>query len=249
MLSKSIEKYANSLKQKKHRLEYKRFIAEGEKAFKELISSDIFIEKIIALPEWIDAHDTELRKFRNVLIPINEREMKRISSLVKPSAVFLIAQIPEWIPDEKNIYSNLNLVIDNVQDPGNMGTIVRIADWFGIPNIFCSEDSADPYHPKVIQSTMGSIARIKIFETNLTELFHSFSSITVYGTMKDGDNIYKAKLKDHGFILIGNEARGISDSLLPFIHKRISIPRFGKAESLNAAVATAIVCSEFRRIA
>ena len=247
MLSKSIEKYANSLKQKKYRNQYHRFISEGEKIASEVLKSDLKVEKILALPSWINENEKLVNKSRIDTKEVNEREMKRISSLTQPSPVLLIIETPAYKLNEKSVESSLNLVLDGIQDPGNMGTIIRITDWFAIPHIFCSEDCVDVYNPKVVQASMGSFTRVLFFEMKIEELLKRFSSMTTYATVTEGESIYEEKLKDRGFIIIGNEGGGISSSLESFIHKKISIPRYGSAESLNAAVATGLVCGEFRR--
>lgn len=247
MFSKSFEKYVNSLKQKKYRIEHGCFIAEGEKIAVEILHGELNIDQIIALPSWIASHEKLLKKQKAALTVVNEMEMSRISALSQPAGVMLVVEIPRQEINEKTVAGNLHLVLENIQDPGNMGTIIRIADWFGIPYIFCSEDCVDAYNPKVIQATMGSIARIKIMETGLGELFRRFPAMPVYAAVMDGENIFKTSLDNHGFIIIGNEARGISTGLSPFIHKKITIPKFGNADSLNAAVAAGIVCAEFRK--
>ncbi len=245
MFSKSIEKYVNSLKQKKYRIEHRRFIAEGEKIAAEVLSSALEIDKVIALPEWIIANELLLKNKNAALIEVNEQQMSRISSLIQPSSVLLIIETPTYAIDKNEISSNIHLALESISDPGNMGTIIRIADWFGIPSIFCSEDCVDVYNPKVVQATMGSFARVKCFEMNLRELFQRFPAMTVYGATLEGSNIYKTQLDDYGFIVIGNESSGISESLMPYINQKVTIPKFGQAQSLNAAVAAGIVCASF----
>jgi len=245
MFSKSIEKYVNSLKQKKYRIEHSRFIAEGEKIAAEVLSSVLEIDKVIALPGWIIANELLLKEKNAALIEVNKQQMSRISSLIQPSSVLLIIETPTYAIDENEISSNIHLALESISDPGNMGTIIRIADWFGIPSIFCSEDCVDVYNPKVVQATMGSFARVKCFEMNLRELFKRFPAMTVYGATLEGSNIYKTQLDDYGFIVIGNESSGISESLMPYINQKITIPKFGQAQSLNAAVAAGIVCASF----
>lgn len=228
-------------------MELRRFIAEGEKSCIELLHSTLKIEKIVALPEWIAANESVLKKHEAIILPASETEIKRISSLSTPAPVLLVAEIPSGNMDKQVVNENLNLVLDDIRDPGNMGTIIRIADWFGIPYIFCTPDSVDIYNPKVIQATMGSIARARVFETSIAELFDQFPSLTRYGADVEGENIFSLSLSKEGFIVIGNESHGISSVLSPFIQQKISIPKSGNAESLNAAVATAIICAEFRR--
>ena len=247
MISKSFEKYINSLKQKKHREERQRFIAEGEKVVAEFLKESWTIEKIIPTSGWIERNPEWVEKFQGELLEVTDREMNRISALVTPSPVMLIAEIPQWKLDERKISTQLHLALDTIQDPGNLGTIIRIADWFGIEHVFCSEDCADAFNPKTVQASMGSLARVKVIETNLQELFIRFNQLTVFGTFTEGENLFEMKPMQRGFILIGNESHGISSSLEKFIQKKISIPRIGKAESLNAAVATGIICAWMKR--
>ena len=247
MISKSFEKYINSLRQKKYREERQRFIAEGEKVCTEFLKEGWNVEHLIATPGWMDKNPVPAKKYTKVLSEASDREMKRISAFVSSSPVMLIAEIPERDQDEKKINSHLHLALDNIQDPGNLGTIIRIADWFGIGNVFCSEDCADAFNPKTVQATMGSLARVKVFETNLPELFQRFNKLTVFGTFPDGENLFEISPAKKGFILIGNEAHGISPFLEKFIQKKLSIPRIGEAESLNAAVAAGIVCAWMKR--
>ncbi|MBA3648466.1 MAG: RNA methyltransferase [Chitinophagales bacterium] len=246
MLSKSFEKYINSLKQKKYRIEYKRFIAEGDKIAGELLNSNLPVEKICATPNWITANESLLEKRKALIEEVSSQQMKKITALSTPSEVLLLAKIPDYKIDQKEVLSNLNLVLDGIRDPGNLGAIIRIADWFNIPQIFCSGDCVDAYNPKVIQASMGSICRIKVFEKNPGSLFEEYPA-KVFAATFNGENIFQAQLSEQGFIIIGNEARGISKELEKYITKKITIPQFGKAESLNAAVATGIVCAAFRK--
>lgn len=248
MISKSFEKYVNSLKQKKYREERQRFIAEGEKVCTEFLKEGWKIEHIIATNGWFETNAGLTKEYSRALVEASDQELKRLSALVTPSSVMLIAEIPERNPDEKKITSQLHLVLDNIQDPGNLGTIIRIADWFGIEYVFCSEDCAEAFNPKTVQASVGSLARVNVMETNLSELFQRFSKLTVFGTFTEGENLFEISPAKNGFILVGNEARGISSSLEKFIQKKISIPRIGKAESLNAAVAAGIVCAWLKRV-
>ncbi|MBK9732661.1 MAG: RNA methyltransferase [Chitinophagaceae bacterium] len=236
----------NSLKQKKHRIEEGRFIAEGEKIAEEFLTSRLRTDKIIATREWLDEKENLWNKKKATVLDVSEIEMKRISGLTQPSRVLLVLEMIATEIDDSMVKSNINLVLEDIRDPGNMGTIIRIADWFGIPYIFCSEECVDVYNPKVVQASMGSVTRVKVIEMKLPGLFQRFPSLPAYAAHLEGENIFSTNLKQEGFIVIGNEARGLSEALVPFIHKKITIPKFGKAESLNAAVATGIVCAMFR---
>ena len=242
-LSKNQIKFICSLHQKKHRTENGLFIAEGEKVVKELLLSSLKIESIYATKNFADQN----QEFNTTII--TEDELTKISALTTPNEVLAIAQIPHYKIDRKEIADSLSLVLDEIQDPGNLGTIIRIADWFGIKNIICSENSVDPFNPKVVQATMGSIFRVKIHHTDLKLFLETENSLEIYGAVLNGENIYEEKLTGKGLIILGNESKGISKELLPFITHKIKIPSHdhSKAESLNIASATAIICYEFRR--
>jgi RNA methyltransferase, TrmH family len=253
MISTNQIKHINSLKIGKFRRTYNQFLLEGKKSVCDLLKSDFEIIEIFSLKNWIN-NNFELLKEKNIeILEINEKELSRISSLKTPNDVIAIVKIPqnELIP--KNVFSGLCLVLDEIKDPGNLGTIIRTADWFGIENIICSENSVDVYNPKVVQATMGSITRVKVYYTQLVEFLSSKpSEIKIFGTLLEGDNIYKKQLAENAIILIGNESHGISKELLPLIEEKISIPKGtgnkqDMAESLNASIATAIICSEFCR--
>jgi len=256
MLSKNQIKYLNSLKQKKVRDELQLFIAEGAKIVPEIIHSRIVVKELYATEAFLSKH-THLPS--SILVTeISSKELERISCLTTPNDVFAVCEMPKLTLEYPNLTNKLNILLDEIKDPGNLGTIIRIADWFGIETVICSTDTVDVFNPKVVQSTMGSIARIQVHYTNLTDLLQHNSSaekLNVYGALLEGESIYKQQLKANGFILIGNESHGINKTLQSFITNRISIPSFSHllsskgegAESLNAAIATAIICSEFRR--
>ena len=254
MLSKNQIKFVNSLKQKKFREEHHLFIAEGNKIVSELLNSSVTVKQIYTTSQFLRTHkiDNFIERFE-----IKESELERISSLATPNEVLAVCQIPIYNLAIESLKDELTLVLDDIKDPGNLGTIIRIADWFGIETIICSPHSADIYNPKVVQATMGSIARIKIHYLDLVEFFNNPESKILnpsYGAVLDGENIYTKQLSSKGLIVIGNESKGISENILPYITDKISIPSFthfksgrGEAESLNAAIATSIICSEFRR--
>jgi TrmH family RNA methyltransferase len=237
MLSINQKKYLNSLKQKKYRNQHTSFIVEGEKMVNELIASNYEVEVI---------YGTEQLSLYPELIEVNEKELNSITTLKTPNKFFAVAK-----QKQNNTYQldgNLILALDNIQDPGNLGTIIRIADWFGISTIICSPTCVDVYNPKVVQATMGSIFRVNVCYTALKDFFTQNKSLNVYGALLGGDNIYKTTIKkENSVLLMGNESKGISDDLLEFVYHKITIPQFGVAESLNVAVATAILCSEYRR--
>jgi TrmH family RNA methyltransferase len=254
MLSKNQIKFLNSLKQKKFREEHNLFIAEGNKIIPELLVSAIKVKQIYSISAAIE----KLTIPDQVeCIEIKPAELDRISSLTTPNEMIAVCEIPAYSMNIHELKNKLTLVLDTIKDPGNLGTIIRVADWFGIETIICSNESADVFNSKVVQATMGSIARIKIHYTGLHEfllLNQQELKLPVFGALLEGENIYSKQLPDAAFILIGNESKGISIPLIPHITHKITIPSFshfksmqGETESLNAAIATSIICSEFRR--
>lgn len=240
MLSISQKKQVNFLKQKKFRTTFNSFIIEGVKMIEELLLSDYEVETIYATADWSD-DNLEID-----CVIVSEKELGQISSLKTPNKVLAVVKQKESVT--ANFSTNLTIALDKLQDPGNMGTIIRTADWFGIDTIVCSKDSVDIYNPKVLQATMGSFFRVNIVYVDLPEFFNSNKALTVYGALLDGENIYQKTLIEKGAVLLmGNESKGISNELLPFVTERVMIPNFGKAESLNVATATAILCSECKR--
>jgi RNA methyltransferase, TrmH family len=247
VLSKQKIKYVQSLKLKKFRDEHQVFVVEGEKMALELISDkSIEIEQIIAIETWIQAHQNALKSHFNKILTATEADLKQISNLSTPNKVFIIAKkSPPQYFDEK-IKNNFTLYLDGIQDPGNMGTILRIADWFSIPYIFCSLETVEIWNPKVIQSSMGAFLRVHTQEVNFLDLKKRFPDVPVFATVINGQNIFDIKIeKDptNGIIVIGNEGKGVSEAVLKMSDYKISIPGGGGAESLNAAVATGIVCA------
>lgn len=254
MLLKNQIKFIQSLKQKKIREQEQLFIAEGEKIVLELISSNIKIKQLFALKEFFEENAIDI--ITDEYIQITSKELEQLSLLTTPNKVIAVCHTPQYILDELKFGDALTIILDGIRDPGNMGTIIRIADWFGIEHIVCSNDTVEAFNPKVVQATMGSIARVKVHYTDLQTFFtaEKIADIPRFGAVLQGNNIYKQQLPHAGFIVIGNESKGISELLMPLINHKLSIPSFshftssgGEAESLNAAIATAIICSEFRR--
>jgi len=240
MVSKSQLKYIQSLGQKKYRDIEGLFVAEGPKLVKELIESkNVELTQIYALSEWIE-ENKDLLSSSNITA-ISETELERVSQLKTPNKVLAIVQ--KFEVNEPEIKKKISVVLDTIQDPGNMGTIIRIADWFGISQIICSDDCADMYNSKVVQATMGSIARVNVFYTDLPVWFKELSGIRIYAAMLEGKDVTKMSAIGEGLIIIGNESMGVDKELLQFANEKISIPRKGNAESLNAAVATGIILS------
>jgi len=254
MLSRNQVKHVQSLKQKKFREIHQQFIVEGSKLVMEFVNSQYQVLAIYAVNDWLLQHEPYLNPIKVPIIEVSFEEMERITALSSPSPVMAITDIPpsHVLPSGK--VNDLILALDDIKDPGNFGTIIRVADWFGVELIICSENSVDLYNPKVIQATMGSVTRVNVVYCNLPQYLDSLDRDTkVYGTFPEGDSIYCAELRQQGIIIIGSESFGISPEVISKVTDKISIPPFGEtdikdhAESLNASIATAIICSEFRR--
>ena len=240
MVSKNQIKLITSLQQKKYRVANQLFFAEGIKVIQELVESNFELVHLYTTQNDFD----EVSNAKKTLI--HESDLKKISALATPNTCLALFKIP----DNKEIdESGLIIALDSVRDPGNLGTILRLCDWFGINQLICSSETVDIYNPKVVQATMGSIARVNVNYIDLNT-FISETKLPVFGTFMDGKNIYKSVLPQEGIIIMGNEANGISSELELLVKNRLTIPRFGhlqKTESLNVATATAIILSEFRR--
>ena len=240
MLGKSQAKYIQSLGQKKVRDEEGVFIAEGPKIIAELLASaGANILQLYALHDWIAANRNDCNGVE--IIEIDENDLTKISQLTTPNKVLALVKKQET-PDHLPTKGTVSLVLDTIQDPGNLGTIIRIADWFGIKQIICSKNCADMYNPKVVQSTMGSIVRVKMLYTDLAPWLEE-QDVFIYAAALDGQNVTAMKKITEGLIVIGNESKGISAEIFEQVDVKITIPRIGKAESLNAAVATGIILS------
>lgn len=238
MLSKNQIKLITSLKQKKYRQQHGFFVAEGIKTIKELMQSHLVLHALYTTePFNIDAKNEVL---------ISETDLKRISFLTTPNTALAIFEIPQPKPIEKK---GLIVVLDAVRDPGNLGTIIRLCDWFGVKNLVCSNETVDCFNPKVVQATMGSITRVAINYIDLADFLKS-TNLPIFGAFMEGENVYTKQLPENGILVMGNEANGVSKEVEAMITDKIAIPRFGDlqaTESLNVATATAILLSEFRR--
>lgn len=240
MVSKNQIKLISSLQQKKQRQVHKLFFAEGIKVVQELLFSNFELEHLFTT----EAIFTEILSSKQTLI--TDIELKKISALTTPNTCLALFKIPET---KKVQEKGLLLALDDIRDPGNLGTILRLCDWFGIQQLVCSKETVDLYNPKVVMATMGSIARVNVTYLDLNEFLKN-TKLPVFGTFMDGKNIYKEKLPNEGIIIMGNEANGISKEIENNIKNRLTIPRFGdlqQTESLNVATATAIILSEFKR--
>lgn len=246
-LSKNRIKYIHSLELKKNRKADNVFLAEGPKLVGDLLGhfSCCFL---IATAEWLSE-----QKHLPVddVTEVSEEDLSRASMLKTPQQVLAVFEQPNNDEDTSFIDHSLCLALDDVQDPGNLGTIIRLADWFGIEHIFCSPKTVDVYNPKTVQATMGAIARIKLHYTPLPELIRSLKDVPIYGTFLDGENIYEQPLSATGLIVMGNEGNGIGKEVESLINRKLYIPNYPAdrktSESLNVAIATTVVCAEFRR--
>ncbi len=245
MLSKAQISLITSLQHKKFRTQHNLFVVEGIKSVLEFIHSSYKISKIFATAEAA----AKLGKIpQNIkLDELTDAEFNKISGLKNPQGALALVEIPQF--DQlhiTNLKGKHSLILDDVQDPGNLGTIIRTAEWFGIENIICSIGTVDAYNPKVVQATMGSLSRIKIHYLDLEE-FILKNNMPIFGALLNGESIYETNFGGEGFIMMGNEGNGIRESLIPKVDKAVTIPRVGNAESLNVAVATTIFCSELTR--
>ncbi|GAB6012492.1 RNA methyltransferase [Viscerimonas tarda] len=248
-LSKNKIKYIQSLKEKKFRIEHKTFVAEGNKMVSELLSR-LKCQLLIGTKDFLESCDSDRA---GEIIETSATELAKASFLKTPQQALAVFYQPEYEIDYILLKTQLSLALDGVQDPGNLGTIVRLADWYGIGTIFCSKDTADIYNPKTVQATMGALARVKLHYLDLEDFFNKIIDIPTYGTLLDGRNMYEEKLSPTGIIVMGNEGNGIRPEIERLITHKLYIPNYpaGRetSESLNVAVATAIICAEFRRIA
>jgi len=239
MVVKSQIKLIKSLQQKKYRTQHSLFVVEGIKTVTELLKSDLVAHQVYSTDNSLFEEDKEIVQL------ISEKELHQISNLKTPNKVLGVFQIPK---NHTIDFSNWVVALDNVSDPGNLGTIIRLCDWFGIRHLLCSKNTVDCYNPKVLQATMGSIARVNVVYDNLEEVLKD-SDATIYGTFMNAQKVYKKDLSASGVLVMGNEANGVSKEVEKLCRERISIPQFGTShtESLNVATATAIFLSEIRR--
>lgn len=250
MISKNRIKYVRSLEMKKYRKAEGVFVAEGHKLVGDLLGAFPCVY-VVATQEWMDSHAHELNGVE--MDVVTDEELRRVSLMETPQQVLAVfRQRIDEVDVNKVVGELLCLALDDVQNPGNVGTIIRLADWFGIEHIFCSRGCADLYNPKTVQATMGAMARVQVHEVDLPQMLSSLPKGTpVYGTFLDGDNLYDKSLENRGLIIMGNEGKGVSADVEAHVTERLYIPNYpaGRetSESLNVAIATAIVCAEFRR--
>lgn len=248
MISKSKVKLINSLSQKKYRDETGLFVAEGTKLITDLVT--VFrCSLLVATTDWLQMNDS-IPAIETV--EVDDNELHKISNQKSPQGALAVFEKPVYAINGQELSQKLSLALDEVQDPGNLGTIIRIADWFGISDVFCSQNSADAFSPKTVQATMGALARVRVHTVNLEEFLKTSQlQMPVYGTFMNGESIYSKALTRNGIIVMGNEGNGISPEIEKLVSERLLIPNFPAgqptSESLNVGVATALVCGEFRR--
>ena len=247
MLSKNKIKYIHSLELKKNRKEEHAFVAEGHKLVGDLLGH-FPCKLLVATHAWLECNPGMKA---DEIIEVTQEELTRASLQKAPQEVLAVFEQPTYEMDASVVSQNLCLALDDVQDPGNLGTIIRLADWFGIEHIFCSQGTVDVYNPKTIQATMGALARVKLHYCHLPSFIASLKDTPVYGTFLDGENMYGKNLSEHGLIVMGNEGNGISDEVGKLVNERLYIPNYPPqretSESLNVAIATSVICAEFRR--
>jgi RNA methyltransferase, TrmH family len=253
MISKNRIKYIQSLQVKKVRDEEQLYLIEGDKLVKEYLHSGIRLKFLAAVPEFIDLLLPREKASIDEIEPASIKDLERMSSLKTPHNAIAVVSFPVDLPDPLKINDSLLIALESVQDPGNLGTLIRAAAWFGFRYIVCSLNCADVYNPKVIQASMGAMLNVTVFYHDLARLLEEAGKkgLPVYGTYLEGESVYASKLGNRGIILFGNESRGISDDLLPFITTRLLIPKFSSSnhgvESLNVGMAASVIFSEFAR--
>jgi TrmH family RNA methyltransferase len=248
MISKNLLKYIHSLQLKKFRKTHNAFLVEGAKSVTELLESDFQVQTVLTTADFVQKNNFLFKNPSFECYIITEDELAKAGTFQTNDAALAVAAIkpndPVYVQGNEYV-----LMLDDVRDPGNLGTIIRIADWYGIKKIICSEQTADWYNPKTIAASMGSFTRVKGYYCKLDEYLKQAESIPVYGAFLDGENIHHVRFPEKGIVVMGNESNGISAELGRKISHKVSIPAFGKAESLNVAIATAVICDNIRRFA
>jgi TrmH family RNA methyltransferase len=249
MLSKNQVKNINNLHQKKFRAKQGLFIAEGPKVVDEFLHADIKIAEIYGLEKWIERNITALMQQKIKYVVVDEKELESISALQTPNEVLAVCMQPEFRLGDIDRKPDLFLYLDGISDPGNMGTILRMAEWFGLTQVFCSVNCAEVFNPKVVQSTMGSLARIRVYHMGIEKIKPILGVKNLVGATLDGQNVYQFSVPEKAMLVIGSESHGISNEILKALTHRVTIPKADGVltESLNAASATSVILSEFFR--
>jgi TrmH family RNA methyltransferase len=246
MLSKNTVKFIKSLHQKKFRNQEQKFFVEGEKSVLEVLAADFSVELLVATESFAERNSNLIARSNAQVIPATQNQLETLGQYQSNDSALAVVNMKANSPFDFPA-DNFVIGLDDVRDPGNLGTIIRIADWYGIKNLVFSPQTADFYNPKVIQASMGSFTRVNFFYGDLTEFFQKWN-VPIYGAFLDGKNVHKMKQVKSGVILMGNESNGISDELEKVVTDKVTIPGFGQAESLNVAIATAILCDNFKRL-
>jgi len=246
MLSKSQIKYVQSLHQKKYRQEYGAFLVEGAKSVLELLASDFEVELLLITETFRKENARLLDNQRIRTEVVNPAELERVGTLTSNDACLAVAKTKENRPLVAGS-NEFALVLDDVRDPGNLGTIIRIADWYGIQKLICSRTTADVYNPKVISATKGSFTRVNWYYCDLETFLSEQPGMAIYGAFLDGEDVHSTAFAQSGYLIMGNESNGISPAVGRFVTQRLTIPRYGGAESLNVGIATAVICDNLRR--
>lgn len=245
MISKNQIKWIKSLQQRKFREEHGVFVVEGPKLVEELLSSDYEVHSLYGLPEYLE---TLPNQYSGSIVAVSQKELERISGLKSANQVLAVVKQMTFSPELDVLSKQLVLALDGINDPGNLGTIFRLADWFGIEQIWCAKGSVEHYNAKVVQSTMGAVFRVKVSYVDLPDVLEQLpSTVPVYGAVMDGDDLYSASLSKHGILVMGSESHGISAEVESTLSQRLTIPRIGKSESLNVSTAASILVAEFFR--
>ena len=253
MISNKQTKLILSLQKKKQRDAMSLYLIEGDKLIREYLEAGEHLAYLAAYPDWLETQPKQLLKKAETIIEVDSKELKKISSLSSPHNALAIVRMKTNKLYSEKFTDGLTIALDFVQDPGNMGTIIRVAAWFGIKNIVCSKSCVDIYSPKVIQSSMGALLATDIYYTNLESFLIDMSElkVPVYATTLDGESVYNESLSKNGIILFGNESKGISNEILPYLTKKLLVPGGDKpaagVESLNIATSASVICSEFKR--
>lgn len=243
MLTKNNAKFIKSLQLKKYRQKERLFIVEGEKNTIELLQSNYKIKNLLISQNFLERYETLIKTQNSEIIMVDAKQLAGLGTYQSNEQALAIVHEPKVA---EIVANGFQLILDEIRDPGNLGTIIRIADWYGIEQIICSETTAEFYNPKTISASMGSIFRVSMHRTNLEDFLTSCKHPT-FGALLAGENVHDINFPENGYLVIGNESNGIRENLLQYINKKVTIPRIGQAESLNAAMATAIICDNIFR--
>lgn len=245
MLSKARIKFIKSLQLKKYRKQEQCFTVEGEKSVLEVLGSTLTVKELYATADFIERQKLVVSRSKGTIVTVTEKELASVGEYATNNAALAVVAIPENSRPKPDTQEFI-LMLDDIRDPGNLGTIIRTADWYGVKNIIASEETADVYNAKVIQASMGSFVRTNVYYTKLTD-YLADNKLPVFGTFLNGEDAHTFNFGTGGIIVIGNEANGISDEVKDFVTQKITIPRYGNAESLNAGIATAVILDNIRR--